>query len=260
MYWVSERDRETFVKALLNPSTPNKALRKAAAWYKKTLGDVRKSNMRVLLTLIFCLCAFVACDGHETATPNRAPSLAVPVQPPEAGKESRANQDSPIKPRSPQTEDDKAPATYEDSDEDASTQPLPPTVVVDRWRRIGLTVEIPWRQSQFPGPDYTYISQCRGWVGTEGKSLFKTEIECEILGHPPDKATQYSVGLELWNEEYASEGNELALKAVDQIGVVPPEPVIEAFKNRQGIRHKNWEVQVDSSPKMFEITLYFRPR
>ena len=32
---LSERDREIFVKALLNPGEPNKALRKAAAWYKE---------------------------------------------------------------------------------------------------------------------------------------------------------------------------------------------------------------------------------
>jgi len=34
---LSARDREIFVKALLNPGEPNKALRKAAAWYKEMI-------------------------------------------------------------------------------------------------------------------------------------------------------------------------------------------------------------------------------
>jgi len=36
---LSERDREIFVKALLNPGAPNKALRKAAAWYKEMVRE-----------------------------------------------------------------------------------------------------------------------------------------------------------------------------------------------------------------------------
>jgi uncharacterized protein (DUF1778 family) len=34
---LSERDRRKVVKALLHPGKPNKALREAAAWYKRTV-------------------------------------------------------------------------------------------------------------------------------------------------------------------------------------------------------------------------------
>jgi uncharacterized protein (DUF1778 family) len=36
---LSERDRQAFVKALLDPGAPNKALRSAAAWYKKKISQ-----------------------------------------------------------------------------------------------------------------------------------------------------------------------------------------------------------------------------
>ena len=142
---------------------------------------------------------------------------------------------------------------------------LDPGEVVKRWKEVGLTIEIPWRRSNFPDEDYTYISQARGHVGSTGSSGYKTEVECEMIGHTASKPHQVSVGLEVWNSNSEAAGLEIAVKAIraikgdtpDEEGV--PDEVIEAFMSGSVMKHGDWEVADESTKKLKEFRVYYRP-
>lgn len=143
--------------------------------------------------------------------------------------------------------------------EPTQSKDVDPNEVVKRWKKIGLTVEIPWRRSNFPSDDYTYISQARGHVGTPGSYGFKTEVECELLGHTSSKSYQASVGLEVWNPKSEPAGLELAIKAIVAIGHDVPDEVMKAFKSGSELSHGDWEVADQSTDKLNEIRVYYRP-
>lgn len=136
---------------------------------------------------------------------------------------------------------------------------LDPTRIVKGWKQIGLKVEVPWRRSNYPTDDYTYISQCRGYVGPKGPSGFETEVTCELFGHRSTTAHQVMVGIELWNPRTATEGQALAIRAIEAIGEEVPATVIEAFRDGRSMASGPWEVVNESSNTLKEILVYYRP-
>lgn len=145
------------------------------------------------------------------------------------------------------------------ADDQVKSENVDPKEVVKQWKKIGLTVEIPWRRSNFPSDDYTYISQARGHVGSPGSSGFRTEVECEMLGHTSSKPHQISVGLEVWNTRSEDAGRNLAIKAIKAIGVEVPNNIIDAFKSGRELTEDDWEVADESTNKLKEIRVYYRP-
>lgn len=150
-------------------------------------------------------------------------------------------------------------------DDPTKSSGVDPNEVLMRWEKIGLTIDIPWKKSNFPSDAYTYIAQARAHVGSTGSSGFKTEIEGEILGHAASKAHTISVGLEIWNANSEATGVELAIKTIKSIfGDTAdkkhvPEEVIEAFRSGQALTHGDWEVSDESTDKLKEIRVYYRP-
>lgn len=142
----------------------------------------------------------------------------------------------------------------------AKDEHVNPNQVVNQWKRIGLAVEIPWRKSNFPSDDYTYISQARSHVGSTGSSGFKTEVEAEILGHTSSKPHQISVGIEVWNPQSEMIGRNLAVKAISAIGVDVPNEVMKSFKSGKKYVKGDWEVANESTDKIKEIRVYYRQK
>lgn len=134
-----------------------------------------------------------------------------------------------------------------------------PYRLVQRWKAIGFQVDIPWKLSAAPGPDYSYISQCRGHVGQVGSTGNSTEITSEVLGHSPSDYHEIAIGIEFWNPESQEAGYRMAMLAVEQIGVSPPDEVVDAFHSGTPVKLAEWEVANESTETIREIRLYYRP-
>ena len=127
---------------------------------------------------------------------------------------------------------------------------IDPINLLQIWTNLGITNETPWRKSNYPGSDYTYI-------GISRKAIKSNEVTCEILSHSSDHSEQILIGVEIRDTQHAEDAFLLAGDAIKGIGVEAPVEVLAAFNVAAPIKMEEWEVRDESTSSVKEIRLYF---